>query len=78
MTNREGENMPIVIAPLNVDLTITRISLDEKTKKHLQNLGIVLGEKIAILSSQGGTVVVMVKNSRLALDNHIATSVFVA
>ena len=70
--------MPIFIAPLNIELTITRILVDETTKKHLENLGITVNSKIQVLSSENGSVIVLVKEGRLALDKNIAMKIFVA
>lgn len=70
--------MPIVIAPINVDLKIVRIATDEKTKKHLESLGVTLNGEVTVLSSSGGTVVVKIKDGRLALDSSISTKIFVA
>ncbi len=71
--------MPIVLAPLNEEVTITRVAItDEKTKKHLQSLGIVEKAKVSVISSSMGSVVVQVQNGRLALDRNIATHIFIA
>ena len=70
--------MPIFIAPLNVELTITRILVDETTMKHLENLGITVNSKIQVLSSENGSVIVLVREGRLALDKNIAMKIFVA
>ena len=70
--------MPIVIAPTNRLLKIVRIAADEKTKKHLENLGITINGEITVLSSSGGSVVCKVKDGRIALDRNISTKIFVA
>lgn len=70
--------MPIFIAPHNTDLKVVKILLDDSTKKHLENLGITLGSKIQVLSSESGSVILLVKNGRLALDRNIAMKIFVA
>ncbi len=70
--------MPIVLAPTNKVLRIVRIAADEKTKKHLENLGITLNGDITILSSSGGTVVCKIKDGRIALDRNLSTHIFVA
>ncbi|HBS10835.1 MAG TPA: ferrous iron transport protein A [Firmicutes bacterium] len=69
--------MPLIIAPLNVILTVIKILLDEKTKKHLESLGITIDSKLTILESNGGSVIVAVKDGRLALDSDIATKILV-
>ncbi len=69
--------MPIVIAPTDVDLKVIRIMADEKTKKHLESLGVTINSVLKILSNSGGTVICMVKDGRLALDKALATKIFV-
>ena len=69
--------MPLIIAPLNVVLTIVKILLDDKTKKHLESLGITIDSKITLLDNVGGNVVIMVKDGRLPLDKNIATKILV-
>ena len=70
--------MPIVIAPQNRILKIVRIAADEKTKKHLESLGITINGEIVVLSSSGGTVVCKIKDGRVALDSRLSTQIFVA
>ena len=70
--------MPIFISPHNTDLKVVKILLDDSTKKHLENLGITLGSKIQVLSSESGSVILLVKNGRLALDRNIAMKILVA
>ena len=70
--------MPIIIAPLNEELMITKVIVDDRTKKRLESLGISVNSKIIVLSHSGGNTIIYVKNGRLALDNNIATKIFVA
>ena len=70
--------MPIVFAPLNVDLRIVRVLADDKTKKHLESLGITVNGNITVLSSSGGSVVCRIKEGKIALDSNLSTKIFVA
>lgn len=70
--------MPIYLAPLNVNLKILKVLTDEKTKKHLESLGITINSSVTVLSSNGGGVVILVKEGRLALDRNISNKIFVA
>lgn len=70
--------MPIFIAPHNTDLKVVKLLLNDSTKKHLENLGITVGSKLQVLSSESGSVILLVKNGRLALDRNIAMKILVA
>ena len=70
--------MPIALAPTNVEVKVVRILVDEKTKKHLESLGILVNSKLTVISSVNGGVVIAVKDGRLALDRSIASKILVA
>lgn len=70
--------MPIALAPLNTDMKVVKVLLDDKTKKHLESLGILVNSSIRIISSINGGVVIAVKEGRLALDRSIASKILVA
>ena len=70
--------MPIVFAPNDVELTIIKVLADEKTKKHLESLGIVPQGKISVISSRGGNIICIVKGVRLGLNRDVATKILVA
>ena len=70
--------MPIVIAPINCLLKIVRVATNDKIKKHLESLGIVLNGELTVVSNSGGSVVCQVKNGKIALDRDISTKILVA
>ena len=70
--------MPIGLAPVNVEMKVVRVLTDEKTKKHLESLGILVNSSIKVISSVNGGVVVAVKEGRLALDRSVASKILVA
>lgn len=69
--------MPLVFAPYGKLLKVVKIMTDEKTKKHLENLGITIGSAITVISVSGKSTICVVKDSRLALDGALATKIFV-
>lgn len=69
--------MPLVVAPLNKVLKVIKILTDDKTKKHLENLGITIDSELSIVSQSGGSTICMVKDGRLALDKTLATKILV-
>ena len=70
--------MPIALAPINQELRVVRVLADDKTKKHLESLGILVNSSLIVVSSVNGGVVVAVKEGRLALDHSIASKILVA
>ncbi len=70
--------MPLVIAPRDTSLKVVKVNADEKTKKHLQSLGVVINGIIKVISSTGGNVIVEVLGVRIALNKDIAMKIFVA
>lgn len=70
--------MPIKMAPIGEEVEIKRVSANEKIKRHLENLGLVVGQKVVVLSTQGGSVILRVKDGRMAIDATMAGAIFVA
>ncbi|MGN1235076.1 MAG: ferrous iron transport protein A [Christensenellaceae bacterium] len=70
--------MPLVIAPTDRTVDVVKIFTDDRTKKHLESLGITHGAKIKVLSRDEKGVVLLVKDGRLALDGALARKILVA
>lgn len=70
--------MPITLAPLDTPIKVVKVLADEKTKRHLESLGILVNSTLTVLSSINGGVVVAVKDGRLALDAKVASKILVA
>ena len=70
--------MPLPIAPVGAELTVKRVGVDEKTKRHLESLGLTIGSKITVLSSSGGNTIVVIMDGRLCLDRDISSKILVA
>ena len=70
--------MPLVVAPVGKDVRVVKILAGEKTKKHVENLGITIDAVIRVISASGGSVICVVKDGRLALDKEMATKILIA
>ena len=70
--------MPIMLAPLNEEVKVVKILANEKIKKHLESLGILINSSVMVISSVNGGVVIAIKEGRLALDHSIASKILVA
>lgn len=70
--------MPLIIAPLNQTMKIIKVLTDEKTKRHLESLGILKDEEIIVLSQSQGDVIIKIRDGRLALNKDTALKIHVA
>ena len=67
-----------MLAPLNQEVRVVKILANEKIKKHLESLGVLVNAKLTVLSAVNGGVVVAIKDGRLALDHEVASKILVA
>ena len=70
--------MPIAMASIGQTVKIIRMLIDDKTKKHLEDLGVTIGADILVVSSDGGNIIVEAKGTRLALSKNVALKILVA
>lgn len=67
--------IPLIYAQEDANVTIKKVSADEKTKRHLENLGVLVGAQINLVSINKGNVILKVKDGRLALNQSLATKI---
>lgn len=70
--------MPLFIAPIDVELKVAKILVDDKTKKHLLNLGVNVGSTIKVISNSQKDVIVKILETTLALNKETAMKIIVA
>ena len=56
---------------------IKKIGGNPEVKKHLENLGFVVGGNVQIVSALGGNVIVNVKEARVAISEEMARKIMV-
>ncbi len=69
--------MPLTFANLNEEYTISRVSGTPEVKKHLENLGFVVGGNVVVITEMAGNLVVKVKEARVAVSREMAQKIFV-
>lgn len=69
--------MPLAFASLGHSMTIKKIGGSAEVKKHLKDLGFVVGSNVSIISMLGGNVIVNVKESRVAISEEMARKIMV-
>lgn len=69
--------MPLTLANVGEEHTIQRIGGKPEVKKHLENLGFVVGGSVIVLTAMGGNVIVNVKEARVAISEEMARKIMV-
>ena len=68
--------MPLTMANVGEPVTIKRIGKEE-TRKFLESLGFTVGGTVTVVSDVQGSVIVNVRDSRVAVGKDIAMKVMV-
>ncbi len=69
--------LPLTLADPGQDNIIKRIGGNPEVKKHLENLGFVVGGSVKIISVNDGNVIVNVKEARVAISKEMAQKIMV-
>ena len=69
--------MPLALADAGEVNIIKRIGGNPETKKHLENLGFVVGGDVTIIAAMGGNVIVRVKEARVAISEEMARKIMI-
>ena len=69
--------MPLSLANVGEENVIKRIGGSPEVKKHLENLGLVVGGNVKVISTLGGNIIVNVKESRIAISEEMARKIMV-
>lgn len=69
--------MPLSLAEVNQDNIIKKIGGSAEVKKHLENLGFVVGGNVKVVNRLGGNVIVNVKEARVAISEEMAIKIMI-
>lgn len=69
--------MPLALADVGKENIIKKIGGSPEVKKHLENLGFVVGGSVTVISTLGGNMIVNVKESRVAINNEMARKIMI-
>ena len=64
--------MPLILAAAGETNTIRKVSGNPEVKKHLEDLGFVVGGEVTVVSAIGGNLIVNGKESRIAIRREMA------
>ena len=74
---RLRDMMPLTLTNDGEEAIVRHIGGSPDVKRHLEDLGFVPGENVRVISRIGGNVIVVVKDTRLAIDQAMAAKIMV-
>lgn len=69
--------MPLTFMKAGEPASIKKVGGKEETKKFLENLGFVTGAAVTVVSVAGGSLIVNIKDSRIAIGKDMASRIMV-
>ena len=69
--------MPLLLAEICEEISISKLGGSPEIKQHLENLGFVVGGTVTVVNALGGNVIVNVKESRVAISEEMAKKIMI-
>ena len=69
--------MPLLFASVGENNIIRKGGGNQETKKHLEDLGFVVGGTVTVVSEISGNLIVKVKDSRVAISREMAGKIMI-
>ena len=69
--------MPLTLASPEEEYIIKMIGGKPEVKKHLENLGFVVGGNVTVITELSGNVIVNVKEARVAISREMAQKIMI-
>ena len=77
MERKGAVMMPLALADAGKENIIRKFGGSPEVKKHLENLGFVVGGTVTVVNTLGGNMIVNVKESRVAIDREMARKIMI-
>ncbi len=69
--------MPLLFATVGEEYIIKKVGGLPQVKKHLEDLGFVPGNRVTVISTLGGNLIVNVMETRVAVSKEMAQKIMV-
>lgn len=69
--------MPLTLANVGEENTIKKVGGKPDVRKHLENLVFVAGGNVTVITTLGGSVIVNVKEARVAISQEMAQKIMI-
>ena len=69
--------MPLCMAERGEENIIRKVGGSPEVKKHLEDLGFVVGSSVIVVNSLQGNIIVNIKDSRVAISEEMARKIMI-
>ena len=69
--------IPLSMAKPGETVTIRKITGKDEVRQHLAEMGFVVDTQVIVVNALGGSLILQVKDSRVALDRQMANRVMI-
>ncbi|MBQ5996175.1 MAG: ferrous iron transport protein A [Clostridia bacterium] len=69
--------IPLSVLGDGNDGIIKKIGGKPEVRKHLENLGFIVGDTVNVITEQNGNIIVRVKEARIAISKEMASKIYV-
>ena len=69
--------LPLTFAEKNEIHVIKKVGGKGETKKHLEDMGFVTDALVSVISEVNGSLIVNIKDSKVALDKQLASKIMI-
>ena len=69
--------MPLAMAEIGQPVSIRKITGRDDVRQHLAELGFVVGTEVTVVTELGGSLILQVKDSRVALNREMANRILI-
>ncbi len=69
--------MPLSVANPGEAAVIRKVGGSPAVKKHLENLGFVVGGNVTVIAAINGSMIVKVKEARVAINDEMARKIMI-
>jgi len=75
--DKEVDDMPLSMVNAGEPYIIKKVGGKEETRRHLENLGFVVGATVTVVSEIQGNIIVNIKDARVAIGKDMAQKIMV-
>ncbi len=69
--------IPLSVLGDGNDGVIKKIGGKPEVRKHLENIGFIVGDTVTVITEQNGNIIVKVKETRVAISKEMASKIYV-